>query len=68
MIMIMINDNKNNTVVVLEGIRTVLFFHEIYFNYKPHKKTHLTNIQPNIYRKSHLNCSYKPLKNFLLSI
>ena len=64
--MIMINDNKNNTVVVLEGIRTVLFFHEIYFNYKPHKKNHLTNIQPNIYKKIHLNCPYKPPKKLFI--
>ena len=39
-----------------------------YFNYKPHKQNHLTNIQPNIYKKSHLNCPYKPLNNFLLNI
>ena len=55
MIMIMINDNKNNT-AVLEGIRTVCFFYKRYFNYKPHKQNHLTNIQPNIYKESHLSC------------
>ena len=48
--------------IVVEGIRTVVvFFYERYFNYKPHKQNHLTNIQPNIYKKSHLNCPYKPL-------
>ena len=45
--------------IVVEVIRTV--FYERYFNYKPHKQNHLTNIQPNIYKKSHLNCPYKPL-------
>ena len=55
--------------IVVEVIRTVLFFfYERYFNYKPHKQNHLTNIQPNIYKKSHLNCPYKLLNNFLLNI
>ena len=46
--------------IVVEGIRTVVFFYERYFNYKPHKQNHLTNIQPNIYKNSHLNCPYNP--------
>ena len=54
--------------IVVEVIRTVLFFYERYFNYKPHKQNHLTNIQPNIYKKSHPNCPYKPLNNFSLNI
>ena len=37
--------------IVVEVIRTVLFFYERYFNYKPHKQNHLTNIKPNIYKK-----------------
>ena len=45
--------------IVVEGIRTV-FFYERYFNYKPHKKNYLTNIQTNIYKKSNLNCPYNP--------
>ena len=63
MIMIMINDNKNNTVVVKYlRVSGQFFFYERYFNYKPHKQNHLTNILPNIYKKSHLNCPYKPPK------
>ena len=54
--------------IVVEGIRTVLFFYGRHFNYKPHKQNHLINIQPNIYKKSHLDCPYKPLNNFLLNI
>ena len=54
--------------IVIEIVRKVLFFNERYFNYKPHKQKHLTNIQSNIYKKSHLNCPYKPLNNFLLNI
>ena len=37
--------------IVVEVIRPVLFFYIRYFNYKPHKQNHLTNIQPNIYKK-----------------
>ena len=48
--------------------RQFFFSYERYFSYKPHKQNHLTNIQPNIYKKSHLNCPYKPLNNFLLNI
>ena len=52
----------NCSSIVVEVIRTVFFFfYERYFNYKPHKQNHLTNIQPNIYKKSHLNCPYKHL-------
>ena len=54
--------------IVVEVIRTALFFYERYFNYKPYKQNHLTNIQPNIYKKNHLNCPYKPVNNFLLNI
>ena len=53
--------------IVIEVIRTG-FFYERYFNYKTDKQNHLTNIQPNIYKKSNLNCPYKPLNNFLLNI
>ena len=55
-------------VEVIVEVRTVLFFYERYFNYKSHKQNHLTNIQPNIYKKSRLNCPYKPINNFLLNI
>ena len=34
----------NISSIVVEVIRTVLFFYERYFNYKPHKQNHLTNI------------------------
>ena len=34
----------NVSSIVVEVIRTVLFFYERYFNYKPHKQNHLTNI------------------------
>ena len=54
--------------IVVEVIRTALFFYERYFNYKPNKQNHLTNNQTNIYKKSDLNCPYKPLNNFLLNI
>ena len=60
--------NASVTSIVVEVITTVLFFYKRYFNYKPHRQNHLTNIQPNIYKKRHLNCPYKSLKNFLLNI
>ena len=34
----------NVSSIVVEVIRTVLFFYERYFNYKPHKQNHLTNV------------------------
>ena len=34
----------NISSIVVEVIRKVLFFYERYFNYKPHKQNHLTNI------------------------
>ena len=37
--------------MVLEVIGTVFCFYKTYFNNKPHKKKHLTNIKPNIYKK-----------------
>ena len=60
--------NENCSSIVVEVIKTVPFFYERHFNYKPHKQNHLTNIQPNIYKKGHLNCPYKLLNNFLLNI
>ena len=62
------NSENSKSSIVVEVIRTVLFFYERYFNYKPHKQNHFTNIQLNIYKKSHLNGPYKPLNNFLLNI
>ena len=53
--------NWDMTSIEVEVIRTFLFFYKRHFNYKSHKQNHLTNIQPNIYKKSHLNCPYKPL-------
>ena len=55
------NSENSKSSIVVEVIRTVLFFYERYFNYKSHKQNHLTNIPPNIYKKSHPNCPYKPL-------
>ena len=38
--------------MVLEVIGTVFFFfYKTYFNNKPHKQNHVTNIKPNIYKK-----------------
>ena len=50
--------------IVVEVIRTVLFFTKDILTINHTKKTQLTNIQPNIYKESHLNCPYKPLKTF----
>ena len=51
--------------IVVEVIRTG-FFYERYFHYKTDKQNHLTNIQPNIYKKSNLNCPYKPPKQLFI--
>ena len=37
--------------MVLEVIGTVFFFYKTYFNNKPQKQNHVTNIKPNIYKK-----------------
>ena len=37
--------------MVIEVIEAVFFFYKTYFNNKPHKQNHLTNIKPNIYKK-----------------
>ena len=43
--------------IVIEVIKTVLFFYERYFKCKKHKQKQLSNIQPDIYisKKRHLS-------------
>ena len=52
--------------IVLEGKKTVFFLYKTYFNNKPHKQNHLTNIKPNIYKKRHPNCSDKLLARLFI--
>ena len=49
--------------IVIEVIRTVFFFYEIYFKCNKHKQKYLNNIQPNMSKQKKKNKSIQETFN-----